>query len=124
MSTIDKIYVMNESKSSCRHLNHNALSYRDNDLDNDPEQQEYIYVLQDENSDLQKRIHSLEIMFRDNGFDKDGLIIQNNKCDGATTFIATGMEMMSMMGMDPEKPTVLTKYLEFKVMAFLLKMIG
>lgn len=55
-------------------------------------------------------------MFRDKGFDKDGLITQNNNCDGATISIATGVEMMSMMGMDPEKPTVLTKYLEFKVL--------
>jgi len=107
---------MNEPKGSCHRRNHNALSCRDNDLNNDPAQQEYIYVLQDANSDLQKRIHSLEITFRDKGFDKDGLIPQNNNCDGATISIATGVEMMSMMGMDPEKPTVLTKYLEFKVL--------
>jgi hypothetical protein len=99
------IDIMNESKV-------------DYDDDGDPEQQRhqrqsYIYALQDTNSDLQKRIHSLEIAFRDHGFDKDGKQIlianKNNNCDGGK------VEMMSMMGMDAERPTVLCKYFEYKV---------
>ena len=97
--------IMNESKDD------------HNDYDN-PEQVRYqrqAYILQDINSDLQQRIHSLEIAFRDHGFDKDGkqilIAAKNSKnCDDDV-----GVEMMSMMGMDAEKPTVLCKYFEYKV---------
>lgn len=68
-----------------------------------------IYALQDLNSDLQKRITSLEIALRDNGFDHNG-----NQINISSS--ATGIEMMGMMGMDPVIPSVVTKYLEFKVL--------
>jgi hypothetical protein len=64
------------------------------------------YALQDEISDLKKHIRDLEVILRDHGIDKDG-----NKYSSA---LDTG-EMMSVMGMDPEKPSALTKYMETKV---------
>lgn len=97
----------------------------DNDNDNGSEKeppepssssQEYIYSLQDENCDLQKRIHRLEMVLRDNGFDKDGKqIISARAMTDDAAVDKRHVEMMSMMGMDPERPTVLTKYMEFKV---------
>ena len=63
------------------------------------QQQDYIYALQDANADMQKRIHSLEMVLRDNGFDKDG---DQKMC---ITGIDNKVEMMSMMGMDAERTT-------------------
>jgi DNA repair exonuclease SbcCD ATPase subunit len=93
------------------------------------QQQEYVYSLQDENADLRKAIHSLEIIMRDHGFAKDGKLIiptdeivriDNDKAideegNSQRTPPQQYMEMMSMMGMDPERPTVLTRYMEYKV---------
>ena len=39
------------------------------------QQQEYLYSLQDENADLRKAIHGLEIILRDHGFSRDGKIV-------------------------------------------------
>ncbi len=86
------------------------------------QRQSLVYSLQDENADLRKEIQSLEIVLRDHGFSKDGKqIVPNNEIlridqdhdeDGNQR---AHMEMVSMMGMDPERPTVLTKYMEFKI---------
>jgi hypothetical protein len=67
------------------------------------------YELQDANGYLQKRIRDLEVVLRDNGFDVDG----NRLSDGSRTHYDG--EMVAMMGMDPERPTVLTKYMETKI---------
>jgi len=93
-----------------------------------PHQEEFnieqgnIYTLQDENADLRKAIQSLEIVLRDHGFTRDGKHIipdgellrvdGDNDEDGLQR---SHMLMMSMTGMDPERPTVLCKYMEFKV---------
>ena len=63
-----------------------------------------LYCLQDECSDLQKHVHYLEMVLRDHGLDKDG-----------QSFVEDDGEMMAVVGMDPERPTSLTKYLEIKI---------
>lgn len=81
-------------------------------------QDNYISSLQDENADLQKQIHRLEMALRDNGFDRNGKhaisIVEGNVCD--LIIDGKNLEMMSMMGMDPDRPTVITRYMEFKVL--------
>ncbi|KAG7369299.1 hypothetical protein IV203_032042 [Nitzschia inconspicua] len=66
------------------------------------------YDLQDENADLKKRVLELEMILRDHGINRDG----NEYSSGSDN----NGEMMSVMGMDPEKPSALTKYMENKVM--------
>ena len=56
------------------------------------QQQEFIYALQDANSDLQKKIAILEIVARDNGIDTATMKYKKDHCN-------SGIEMMSMMGM-------------------------
>lgn len=68
-----------------------------------------LYELQDANGYLQKRIRDLEVVLRDNGFNVNG-----DRLEGGS-LIQDDREMMSMMGMDPEKPTELTKYMERKI---------
>ena len=83
------------------------------------ERQNFLYKLQDHNADLQKQIVSLEIVLRDNGFSNDGKrIVRENdviRIRDEREEMRAHMEMVSMMGMDPEQPTVLCKYMEFKV---------
>ncbi|KAL3923468.1 MAG: hypothetical protein SGILL_001638, partial [Bacillariaceae sp.] len=65
------------------------------------------YAIQDENSYLKKRIFGLEMTLRDLG-------LNNKNGDDFSPHMENG-EMMSVMGMDPEKPSALTKYMESKV---------
>jgi hypothetical protein len=64
------------------------------------------YALKDEIGDLRKHIRELEMILRDHGIDQDG--------NEYSSPLDTG-EMMSVMGMDPEKPSALIKYMETKV---------
>jgi hypothetical protein len=63
--------------------------------------------LEDENVDLKRRLHQHELVFHDFGFDASGIHLSLNH--------SAREQAMSMMSMDPEPPTVLTKYLETKV---------
>ena len=67
-----------------------------------------IYEMEDINSDLRKVISRQELLLRDLGLDWSG-------DDYHPTAEMTEDEGVSMMSMDPEPPTVLTKYLENKV---------
>jgi hypothetical protein len=76
-------------------------------------------LLEDENSDLNKKLLRLGIVLRDLGL---------NSCDGQTLMAAGSdedndslmePEGISMLGMDPEPSTVLIKYLENKIGVFL-----
>lgn len=71
------------------------------------EMQNLIYSLEDENVDLRRALHHSEIIFHDIGYDASGnpLFVDHS---GKTN-------PMCMMSMDPEPPTVLTRYLETKV---------
>ena len=66
-----------------------------------------IHDLEDENGDLKRQLLRQEIAFHDLGFDASG----NN----LSFELSSREQAMSMMCMDPEPPTVLTKYLETKV---------
>jgi len=66
-----------------------------------------MYDLEDEIADLNSKLRRREIVFHDLGFDASGNNFSNVKL--------IKEQAMSMMSMDPEPPTVLTKYLETKV---------
>lgn len=68
---------------------------------------EKVYQLEDENIDLRRKLHRREIFLHDNGFDASA-----NSFAGTS---ASEDQKVSMMSMDPETPTVLTRYLETKV---------
>ena len=74
---------------------------------------------EDIQSDLLKKILRMEIVLRDNGFDSDGKRFEDNvscaEISSSSALEGSEREQMSMMGMDPENPTVLTKYFENKV---------
>jgi hypothetical protein len=65
------------------------------------EKEETVYQLLDEKSDLQKQLYRLGIVLRDMGLSDSG-----HQMDSSNE-----MEGISMMSMDPERPTVLTTYL-------------
>ena len=66
--------------------------------------QDLVCKVLDEKSDLQKKISRLGMVLRDMGLNESGH--QMN--------FSNEMEDISMMGMDPERPTALTNYLENK----------
>jgi hypothetical protein len=70
------------------------------------------YKLLDEKSDLQKKLSRLGIVLRDMGLDESG---HHMDYYSSSSLSNEPMELISIMGMDPERPTALTNYLDNKV---------
>jgi hypothetical protein len=87
-------------------FNSSETSLLSNDVPGSRTEEEY-YALQDENGYLKKRIFGLEMTLRDLGYN-------NKNNDDFSPHLDIG-ETMSVMGMDPERPSALAKYMETKV---------
>jgi hypothetical protein len=84
----------------------NSLTKEKQQLRDNLENPDIVHQMEDANNDLRKKICRQEIALRDLGFDGSGnqFALQEHEEQG-----------ISMMSMDPEPPTVLTRYLETKI---------